>query len=236
MSDTDDVRGLMEADRWIDRVNAQKTHLPEQTELAALEVELRQLIKDLHEAEARLVPVKGQYDNIARESAHLRQRAGALDARLSTSTANARELAAIQSELTHVRALLAANEDRELELLMAVEPIEEDVTSIKQRAQPGVARRAELLETIAQLRASLDDELVALRASRSEKAAVLSTALLTRYDAALKRAGTSGASQVVDGRCDGCRIALSPLDFDRFKSLPADTFMECPACGRLLLP
>jgi predicted nucleic acid-binding Zn-ribbon protein len=226
----------MEADRWIDRVNAQKTHLPEQTELAALEVELRQLIKDLHEAEARLVPVKGQYDNIARESAHLRQRAGALDARLSTSTANARELAAIQSELTHVRALLGANEDRELELLMAVEPIEEDVTSIKQRAQPGVARRAELVETIAQLRASLDDELVALRASRSEKAAVLSTALLTRYDAALKRAGTSGASQVVDGRCDGCRIALSPLDFDRFKSLPADTFMECPECGRLLLP
>jgi predicted nucleic acid-binding Zn-ribbon protein len=226
----------MEADRWIDRVNAQKTHLPEQTELAALEVELRQLVKDLHEAEARLVPVKGQYDNIARESAHLRQRAGALDARLSTSTANARELAAIQSELTHVRALLGANEDRELELLMAVEPIEEDVTSIKQRAQPGVARRAELVETIAQLRASLDDELVALRASRSEKAAVLSTALLTRYDAALKRAGTSGASQVVDGRCDGCRIALSPLDFDRFKSLPADTFMECPECGRLLLP
>jgi predicted nucleic acid-binding Zn-ribbon protein len=236
VSETDEVRALMGADRWIDRVNSQKTHLPEQSELAALEVELRQLIKDLHESEARLVPVKGQYDKIARESAHLRQRANALDATLSTSTANARELAAMQGELTHVRALLGTNEDRELELLMAVEPIEEEVTSIKQRAQPGVARRAELVETIAQLRASLDDELVALRETRSEKATALPATLLTRYEAALRRAGTSGASQVVEGRCDGCRLALSPLDFDRFKSLPADTFMDCPECGRLLLP
>jgi predicted nucleic acid-binding Zn-ribbon protein len=226
----------MEADRWIDRVTSQKTHLPEQTELAALEGELRQLLKDLQQAEARLLPVKGEYDKVALQSAHLRERAGALDKTLSTSTANARELAVIQSELTHVRALLATNEDHELELLLNVEPLDEEVASIKQRAQPGVARRSELVETIAQLRASLDDELVALRASRAEKAAVLPETLLQHYEAALKRAGTSGAAQVVDGRCDGCRIALSPLDFDRFKSLPADSFMDCPECGRLLLP
>jgi predicted nucleic acid-binding Zn-ribbon protein len=226
----------MEADRWIDRVNAQKTHLPEQAELTALEADLRQLLGDLHETEARLDPVKAAYDQVAKESAHLRERAGALDTTLSTSTANARELGAIQTELTHVRALLAAREDRELELLLEVEPLEQAVAAIKTRAHPGVARRAELVETIAQLRASLDEELVALRQSRAEKAAPLPTALLARYDAALKRVGTSGAAQVVEGRCDGCRLALSPLDYDRFKSLPPDTFMDCPECGRVLLP
>jgi uncharacterized protein len=236
VSETDDVRTLMEADRWIDRVTSQKTHLPEQAELALLEGELRQLLKDLQEAEARLVPVKGEYDKVALQSARLRERAGALDATLSTSTANARELAAIQSELTHVRELLATNEDHELELLLKVEPLEDEVTSIKQRAQPGVARRGELVETIAQLRTSLDDELIALRESRAEKARALPEKLLARYDAAVKRAGTSGAAQVIEGRCDGCRIALSPLDYDRFKSLPADTLMDCPECGRLLLP
>jgi predicted nucleic acid-binding Zn-ribbon protein len=226
----------MEADRWIERVTSQKTHLLEQAELAALESELRQLLKDLQGAEGQLAPVKAEYDKIAGESAHLRERAGALDATLSTSTANARELAAIQSELTHVRELLATSEDRELELLLRVEPIEEEVASIKQRAQPGVARRAALVETIAQLRTSLDDELVALNESRAEKSAVLPEQLLARYHAALRRAGTSGAAQVIEGRCDGCRLALSPLDVDRFKSLPVDTFMDCPECGRLLLP
>jgi predicted nucleic acid-binding Zn-ribbon protein len=48
--------------------------------------------------------------------------------------------------------------------------------------------------------------------------------------------GTSGAALVVEGRCDGCRLALSPLDFDRFKAQAPETFMDCPECGRLLLP
>lgn len=236
VSETDDVRALMEADRWIDRVTSQKTHLPELAELTSLEAELRQLLNDLHEAESLVVPVKSEYEGVARESVHLKDRARDLDDRLSSSTANARELTALQGELTHVRGLLAENEDRELELLMQVEPLDERVASIKATAQPGVARRAELVDTIAQLRATLDDELVALRESRTTKAAPLPASLLSRYEAALKRSGTSGAAQVVDGRCDGCRIALSPLDFDRFKSLAPDAFMDCPECGRLLLP
>jgi len=34
VSETDDLRALMEADRWLDRVGSQKTHLPETAELA----------------------------------------------------------------------------------------------------------------------------------------------------------------------------------------------------------
>ncbi len=226
----------MEADRWIDRVSSQKSHLPELAELASLEAELRQLLKDLHEAEAAAAPVKSEYEVVARESSRLRERARDLDSRLSSSTANARELTALQGELTQVQGLLGASEDRELELLMLVEPLDERVASIKATAQPGVARRAELVDTIAQLRATLDDELVALRESRAVKAGSLPTPLLSRYDAALKRSGGSGAAQVIEGRCDGCRIALSPLDYDRFKSLAENTFMDCPECGRLLLP
>lgn len=236
MSDTDDLRALTEADRWIDRVNSQRTHLPEIAELAALEAELRGLLKSLHDAEEAAAPVKVAFEKVAQESARLKARASDLDTKLATSTANARELAAIQTELTHVRELLGASEERELEQLLDLEPREDAIASIKQRAQPGVARRGELLSVIDQLQASLDEELVALRASREQRASELSSALLKRYDAALARAGTSGASNVIEGRCDGCRLALSPLDFDRWKSHAPDTFMDCPECGRLLLP
>ncbi|HEY5111751.1 MAG TPA: C4-type zinc ribbon domain-containing protein [Acidimicrobiales bacterium] len=236
MSDTDDLRALTEADRWIDRVSAQRTHLPEITELAALEAELRGLLKNLHEAEEVAAPVKAAFERVAQESTRLKTRASDLDARLATSTANARELAAIQAELTHVRELLGASEERELELLLDLEPREDEIASIKLRAQPGVARRGELLGIIDELQASLEDELVALRASRDQRASELSSALSKRYDAALARVGTSGAANVIEGRCDGCRLALSPLDFDRWKSHAPDTFMDCPECGRLLLP
>ncbi len=226
----------MEADRWIDRVNAQKTHLPEMAELAALEVDLRAQLKALNEAHAARTPVRTAYDEAQREGDRLRARAESLDKTLSNSTANARELAALQTELQHVRELLERSDDLELDYLMAVEPLDEAVSTIKAAAQPAVARRSELQATISELQAGLDDEMVALRATRVEKSLAVAPELRTRYEAAFARVGTSGASAIVSGHCDGCRIALSPLDLDRWKGQPEGTFMTCPECGRLLLP
>ncbi|MGB8196862.1 MAG: C4-type zinc ribbon domain-containing protein [Acidimicrobiales bacterium] len=236
MSETDDLRALMEADRWIDRVQAQQTHLPEMAELAALEVELRAQLKALNDAQAALSPVRSAFESTQREGERLRARATALDRTLSTSTANARELAALQTELQHVRELLERSDDLELEQMMAVEPLDEAVKAIKAAAQPAVARRGELQATITELHASLDEELAALHEQRRERALVVAPELLGRYEAAMQRVGTSGAAQVVAGSCDGCRIALSPLDLDRWKGQPEGSFMNCPECGRLLLP
>jgi len=236
VSETDDLRALMEADRWIDRVEAQKTHLPEAAELAALEIELRGQLKALNDAQSALAPVRSAYETTQHEGERLRSRAENLDKTLSNSTANARELAALQTELQHVRELLERSDDLELEEMMAVEPLDEAVRAVRAAAQPAVARRSELQSTITELHASLDEELVSLHEQRRERAAAVSSALLTRYDAAMKRAGTSGAAQVVSGRCDGCRIALSPLDVDRWKGQAEGSFMNCPECGRLLLP
>jgi predicted nucleic acid-binding Zn-ribbon protein len=236
VSEADALRALMEADRWIDRVTSQKTHLPEIAELTALEAQLRALLKDLHDAEAALAPVKATFEATDAESQRLRTRAKDLDDALSSSTASGRELSAIQGELTHVCSLLAESEDREIELLETLEPLEATIESVKHLAQPGVRRRAELIESIAQLQATLDEELVSLSVGRHERAAALSDALLARYEAAMARVGTSGAAQVVEGRCDGCRLALSPLDFDHYRAQAPDTFMDCPECGRLLLP
>jgi uncharacterized protein len=236
VSETDDLRALMEADRWIDRVASQKTHLPEMVELTALEIELRGLVKDLNEAQAALAPVRAAYEEAQHEGNRLRARAENLDRTLSNSTANARELAALQTELSHVRELLERSDDLELEYLMAVEPLDEAVGAVKAAAQPAAARRGELQRAIAELQSSLEDELTALRDQRAQRAAAVGPQLLARYEAAFARVGTSGAAQVVSGHCDGCRIALSPLDVDRWKGQPEGTFMTCPECGRLLLP
>jgi predicted nucleic acid-binding Zn-ribbon protein len=236
VNETDNLRALMEADRWIDRVTSQRNHLPEMGELATVEEELRGLLKALNEAQAVLTPVRTAYEDAQRESGRLRTRAEGLDSTLSTSTANARELAALQGELVHVRELLARSEDLELDYLIEVEPLDEVVNAIKAKAQPQVARRTELQGVINELQAGLDDELVSLRSGRLERASALSGELLARYDAAFARVGTSGAAQVDAGRCDGCRIALSPLDVDRWKGQAEGSFMPCPECGRLLLP
>lgn len=235
MSESEALRALMEADRWVDRVNSQRSHLPEMAELSTLEDELRALARALQEAQSAQAPVQQAYEAAVNEAERIRRREHDLDATLSTSTGGARELAVLQRELEHLRELLGRAEDRELELLIEIEPLDEVVAAIKARAQPGVAHRAELRATIAELQATLDEEVVSLELARAERAKDLSPELRTRYDNVMVRVGTSGAAQVLAGRCDGCRIALSPLDVDRWKNQAAGSFMNCPVCGRLLL-
>jgi len=236
VSDADALKALLDADRWIERVRQQKLHLPEIAELNELESTLRAQAGELQEAQAAAAPVETALSEAKAEAERLAKRAGDLDRSLSNSTSGARDLSAMQKELEHVRELLSAAEDRELELLLALEPLQETVVAIKAAAQPGMARRATLKETITDLSASLDEEIASLVTSRQSVAGAVSGPVLARYESAMARTGISGAAQVVEGRCDGCRIALAPLDLDRWKHQGTEDFMPCPECGRLLLP
>jgi predicted nucleic acid-binding Zn-ribbon protein len=232
----DTLRALNDADRWIERVIAQREHLPELEELATVEAELRSLLAALQEAQQAAEPVRQSYLGAQETARKLLIRVKDLEVALASSTGSARELSAMQHELEQVRERVGAAEDDELNFLLELEPLDETISAIKGRAQPGVARRAQLQAAVTQLRATLDDEVAALRESRAELAHSLEPPWRQRYDAALSRAGISGAAYVDAGRCDGCRIALSPLDFDRFRHLEAGVVTDCPECGRLLLP
>ena len=231
----DTLRALLDADRWIERVVAQREHLPELAELATVEGELRSLLGALQEAQGSAEPVRRAYETARESASKLLGRAQDLERALATSTGSSRELAAMQHELEQVRSRVSAAEDDELNLLLELEPLEETIAAIKERAQPGVARREALRESVAQLREGLDEEVTALRERRGELAQTLASPWRERYEAALTRAGNSGAARVDAGRCDGCRIALSPLDLDRFEHLAPDVVMDCPECGRMLL-
>ncbi len=236
MEQLDTLRALTDADRWIERVVAQREHLPELEELATLEGELRSLLAALHEAQSGAAPVRATYEGAQETAQRLLARERDLESALASSTGSARELSAMQRELEQVRERVAAVEDEELNSLLELEPLEETIAQIKARAQPGVVRRTELQETLNQLRSTLDEEITALRASRAQLAHGLESPWRQRYDAALARAGVSGGAYVDNGRCDGCRIALSPLDVDRLRHLEPGVVMDCPECGRLLLP
>ena len=226
----------MEADRWVERVIAQRNHLPEMAELALLEEELRSLVASLKQAQVDQAPIQKKYSELQDGAEKLRKRSHDIQAKLDSSTANARELSALQTEIEHVRELLSKAEDLELEAFLELEPLDQSVENIKAAAQPKMERRAELQAQIVSLQATLDDEIISLRSSREVCAAQVQSELLKAYEAAHKRVGISGAAQVDNARCDGCRIELSPLDFDRWKAQPQDSFMACPECGRLLLP
>jgi hypothetical protein len=235
MDHVEAMRALMEADRWIDRVRGQRDHLPEADELRELEDQLRILVNSLSTTQASLAPLQASLDATHEQARQLLERVVHLESALSTSTAGARELEAVQHEVEQVRTRIAATEEVELGLLIEVEPLQDQLATIRSEAQPLAARRAEVLASLSELTQSLNEEIASLTQSRQERADELSEPWRSRYEATLKRVGGSGAALLDAGRCDGCRIALSPLELDRFKLRSPGELMECPECGRFLL-
>ncbi len=224
----------MEHDRFIDKVWAQREHLPESADLAAVETELRALAVRLREIEKERQPAHEAFDAAANDAKTLRTRKNDVEERLNRSDGSAKELAALHQEVSHLAQLLSDAEDQEIALLLELEPLDELAESVRAQAQPLAARRQKLQAAIVELHGSLDDELAHRRVARAEAAAQLSDDLRRRYEAAASHAGVAGAARVVEGRCDGCRITLTPLDAGRVKSA-GDGFVDCPQCGRLLL-
>ncbi len=230
------VAALVEVDRWIDRLAGQRDHLPEQSELTALEVELRERAREIEVARAAIAPTRAAYEAALEEAERLATRERELRDRLARSTAGAREIEAVAHEADQVAERRQGADERALALLEELEVGDARVAELRLVAQPALTRREELMATVAALRASLDDEIVARRTEREQRVAAVAPDLLARYEARRTRAGVSGAAHVVDGRCDGCRIALAPLDLDRWRATRDAEWIDCPSCGRMLLP
>ena len=141
----------MEADRWVERVIAQRGHLPEMAELATIEDELRALVASLKEAQNTQAPVQKKYTELQSDADKLRKRAQDIQSKLDSSTANARELGALQTEIEHVRDLLSKAEDLEMDAFLELEPLDQVISDIKAAAQPKMDRRGVLQAQITEV-------------------------------------------------------------------------------------
>ena len=55
------------------------------------------------------------------------------------------------------------------------------------------------------------------------------------YERMRDRIGGVALARLVQGRCDGCHVALSASEVDRIRREPPDARVECEHCGRLLV-
>jgi predicted nucleic acid-binding Zn-ribbon protein len=228
---------LVEADRWIERVRGQKSHLPEIEELEALEKLMKDFATTLTSLNQELAPLKKELSQTNAEVETLRGRQLDLEHRMSAPSATPKELLALQAEAEHVRAQLENAEAAEIGLFLQCEPLESELEQLSEQAKELVAQRQNLRTSIAELTNTLDEEIEALISTRDPLTSALPQGLLRQYESARAHVGGGvGAAAISHNKCEGCHISLSPLDIDRFKKTPAGEFMPCPECGRLLLP
>ena len=61
------------------------------------------------------------------------------------------------------------------------------------------------------------------------------TNLLALYDRIRASSGGVGAAALQHGRCEGCRLSLSPVALNAIRAAAPDAVLRCEECSRILV-
>ncbi len=154
------------------------------------------------------------------------------EARLYGGGTAARELGALQTELSHLKDAHAQQEERVLTAMLALE--EAEAASARAADAQAVAerdwesRRTEL----AARRAADEAETAELRGQREAQAHGVDPASLSRYEGLRRGHGGRAVALVQNGTCQACRVAVTSGALQRARS--GTELVPCNNCGRIL--
>jgi predicted nucleic acid-binding Zn-ribbon protein len=235
MSRWDALLAVQEHDTLADQLTHRRRTLPARAELEAV-------MGQLAELEARAAEVEGSRHELGRaqqrledEIASLNDKATQHDKTLYSGTiGNPRELQAIQDELGALKRRVGQLEDKELELMEEIEPLDVELARLAgERASLDASAEA-LRAQIAEDEVAIDAELETVRTERAALVEGVEPDLLAEYEQLRPHSGGVAIARLVGGSCGGCHLGLSAVEVDRIKKLPPEELVHCEECGRLL--
>lgn len=239
MSALEQLLDVQALDTTADQLRHRRGHLPERTELEAVQSALTAL-------EAKAGELQAQRDELARnekrledEIALVREKAAQTDKTLYSGTINVpKELTALQEEIEALARRQRQLEDQELELMEQAEPIDAELTTLA--SQRGVLdeQAAGLLARIAEEEVVIDAELADVTSQRAGTVSGIPPELLTEYEQLRGGLGGIGVARLNGNRCEGCHLTLSAVDVDRIRHgrTGDDEVAHCTECNRILVP
>ena len=221
---------LQEVDLDLDRVYRS---LEEAEEELKTEVSIEKLEDSLRDEEERLVDVEMRQRDNQLEMESRRERTETLEGQLyNGSMVNARDLEALQQEVSNVRRQLEQDEALSLELSIQLEEtglrcaaLRLQLSETKERWE---AQRNELNRKVADLRS----EQGKFESQREMLASRIDPATLQRYEVLRKSKGGRAVAKVERDLCQGCRMSLPTQLRQRVKS--GRQSVNCSSCGRML--
>lgn len=165
----------------------------------------------------------------------MRDRAARNQARLDAGQGSAKDLQALQHELTSLARRQAELEELELEVMERAETLTARVAELE-------GRRAELFERVQGLETerdaaltTLDAEAATVGAGRADIVAGIGDDLSALYEKIRASSGGLAAAELRHRRCGGCRLELNNVDLDRIRKAPEDEVVRCEECRRIMI-
>jgi predicted nucleic acid-binding Zn-ribbon protein len=234
MRGMDRILELQGLDTSIDRLEHRREELEAGEELSAVR-------KEMEEAESRLGEIRLAADAVASESRRLEHEIESMNAKLVAeekrmydgSIANAKELEALQHEISSLRERRSRAEDALLEQMQRGEDLD-----ARAGAADGelVAARAKVEALGGDAIRELDEIVTGLTVKRNERealAAEFDEELLELYEDLRRQKHGVGAAAIVDGVCQACNEKLSAVELDHLKRM--DAAKRCEYCRRIVV-
>jgi predicted nucleic acid-binding Zn-ribbon protein len=227
---------LQELDISIDQLRHRRANL-------AQRAELKKLAADAVAAATAIRPVTEQRAALHKEEKRLEDDAAAVDAKATSedkrlysgTVTSPRELQAIQEEIESLKRRQRELEDRALELMVEIEPLDTAIAEADTAQRDRDAQVAAVNDQLTIAEAEIDVELDAAGRKRSAIVDEFDAKVVAQYDALRQRLGGVAVARLEQGSCRGCHLKLSSVDFDRIKKEPPDAIVHCEQCGRILI-
>ncbi len=224
---------LQAIDTRLDQLAHARKTLPEHAQVAELQTKADGVDGLLVRARTELGDVQREVAKAEADVQLVRDRAARDQARLDSGTGSAKDLTALQHELTSLARRQSELEDVELEVMERAEEAESAATQLE--AQQTEIRRQLTAATAARdtALAKLAQEEEQVAAPRSGTAAQVGEDLVALYEKIRGSSGGLGAAAIRQRRCGGCQLELNAVDVARIKAAPADEVLRCEECRRI---
>lgn len=228
---------LQDLDTAVAQLQHRRATLPQRQQLEELTAALRRVDRRTSEVRAAREDLARQQAALEEQVAAATSRRHALEQRMYAARGiAARDLQAMDEEVHQLQHRGDEMEDAELELMVAIEPLDAELSTLNAERQSLQAAAASTGEALAEAEAAVDRDLDAQQAARDAAAAGIPEDLRRRYEALRARLGGTGAARLVGTRCGGCHLELPAMEMDRIHRLPPGSVVTCEQCGRILVP
>jgi hypothetical protein len=227
---------VQDHDTTIDQLRHRRSSLPEQSELAGVEGRLAGLESSAAEVQTGRDELGVRQAALEEQIDVSRSRRTELERRMyGGQVSAARDLQAMDDEVKHLKRHISELEDREIEIMEALEPLDGELATAETQRAALRQDRDRLREAIAEAMAKIDADIASQGEARLAAAATVPADLLTRYERLRATLAGTGAARLVGGSCSGCHLTLPAMEVDRIRKAPPDEVITCDQCGRILV-
>ena len=224
---------LQERDNHITQLTHARKNISEQAELAEVTASLREFSQSLIAAQGVLEDAKIELSRIEDDVRVVDERISK-DKEREAGAASAKDLQALEAELSSLATRKSNLEDIELVVMQSIEDAELAVADVVVERDAVEARRAALAAAVAAREAEIDAQLASEQAARSELAASLPTDLIELYERQRARYGI-GAALLTRRVTGGSGVELTSTDLDAVRAAAPDDVVICPDSSCILV-